>query len=63
MPFSKPCKRCGQYIQNRTKFQKICDNCKNKSQKGRHANINLFYINKKKTDKKNEKKLKRTKTN
>lgn len=30
MPFSKPCRRCGKSIKNRTKFQTICIDCKRK---------------------------------
>jgi len=46
MPLNKPCERCGNSMRNRTKFQKLCEDCKKKSPKGRRSKtgIDIFFI-------------------
>ena len=41
MPFSKPCERCEKPMRNRTKFQKLCEDCKKKSPRGRRRKIDI----------------------
>jgi hypothetical protein len=37
MPFNKPCRRCGNLMLNRTKYQEICEKCKSKKKVGRKS--------------------------